>query len=165
MPVPRQRRLSPRDGKLIKYYQPSRGEPLPHRLLKRGSPQWFILHETGFPPPEKRDTYGNHKAIYSIRRKLNLLNLGNRVTREIIKSTWKLKRSDLDPDLMYQGTSHNTKVAMAIREAFPEFDGTFIDGDDERWTDDTDEWFGAQEVVLWGNFPELVRIYSLSEGS
>jgi hypothetical protein len=108
---------------------------------------------TWFRPPwdsEALDCYGPLKGIYITNRRLNLLNLGNKYTRQKIKENTNLNEHQLDPDEQYCGHNGNLIVHQAIFDSsyFKRFDGTIISSDLTD-PDLRDYLEGPEEVVLF----------------
>ena len=151
--------LKPRNVYLYKYYDPARGTPTPRLMDKMGTPQWFLFKKEG------RSSYGKKLITYKLKHSLFLMNLGSERMRHIIRSNWSLPRGALNPDLMYQGDNHNEVVHEELRRLFGmAYDGTIIDGDNPDMTegDDSDDWSGPEEIVLWRNFTKNLKVYSIT---
>jgi hypothetical protein len=159
--------LKPGNDVLVKHFNPTRGIPTPKNMNTMDSCQWFIhgdpsdgvdIHEN-----DRRLSYGQEIMTYHLKENLKLINLGSREARDAILNSWRLPSSALDPDRMYQGDHHNTKVHEAMRDSNigSVYHGTYIDGDNPVYTDSySEDWFGAQEVVLWKDFQKTLRIRS-----
>lgn len=98
----------------------------------------------------QEDSYGPHLGIYTLKRNIRLLNLGNAKMRAAILKYSKLTESDLNPDNQYSGCDPNRSVHIAILNTphFKRFDGTIITEiliDDELYRD----LAGPEEVVLF----------------
>lgn len=84
-----------------------------------------------FRPPGSTptpDTYGSITGVFRVNRTLNLINLGDPMTRAMILSHTDVTASELDPDVQYQGGPVNVKIHRSIIRSgfFKRFDGTII---------------------------------------
>lgn len=106
--------------------------------------EWF--RPPGFKGLDS-DSYGTFTGIYEIKRKVTLLNLGDKRTRQVIE---KVTGLNLNPDNQYQGHESNLLVHKAILESksFDKFDGTIITSVHIK-EEDLDELEGPEEIVLF----------------
>jgi hypothetical protein len=106
------------------------------------------------------ESYGRYLGTYAVKRKLNLLNLGNQKIRDEIKQRHPLMNELLDPDYQYSGSNQNRHVHEQLFNIFQHVcDGTYINTDEV--TDE--ELEGPTEIVLWGNIKNMVCLVEITD--
>ena len=95
-------------------------------------------------------TYGPIIRSYELIQEPLLLDLRKKAVRDGIEFALQTK---LDPDDIYSGGSGNKEFHKQLYRIYGKiYHGTYIDDP----TDDED-WDGAQEMVLWKGFTELLK--------
>lgn len=86
--------------------------------------EWFRPPNLALP----EGSYGPFKGFYKINRTLNLLNLGDPFTRQMLFIHTDLSPIELNPDVQYSGHQTNLRVHQAILRSpfFQRFDGTIL---------------------------------------
>lgn len=122
--------------------------------------EWFAL-EGGYG---SSDTYGPIVKTYEVKKPLTLINLGHGLTREKIIKELSAHEEEIekyiDPDYQYSGGRYNAKLHALLRIYYGNrYDGTIIDEKDlvSGGRFEASDMEGASEVVLWKNFPKLLR--------
>jgi hypothetical protein len=110
--------------------------------------QWFSLK-----PNYGGDTYGGHKAKYSIMKRLRLFDLGSMKARQRLIHDHPQLTELLVPDFQYSGSAANLKTHRALRKVLRGYDGTYID---RANAPAEHQLAGPSEVVLWGKFATLL---------
>tara|TARA_B110000211_G_scaffold211775_1_gene250924 strand:+ start:272 stop:703 length:432 start_codon:yes stop_codon:yes gene_type:complete len=96
------------------------------------------------------ETYGPIIKSYTLIQEPLLLDLRKKVVRDGIEFALGIT---LDPDDIYSGGGANTVFHSQLYRIYgKKYHGTYINDP----TDDED-WDGAQEIVLWKGFTELLR--------
>jgi hypothetical protein len=113
------------------------------------------------------DTYGSFTKKYIFKKTPRLLDIGNGEIREKIEDTIMKVDPDSkileysDPDVQYSGGKYNERYHILVKKYFKdEYDGTIIDENHlkkgERYS--TEDLEGPSEIVLWGNYTDLLDI-------
>jgi hypothetical protein len=119
--------------------------------------QWFAL------APAYGKEYGEIQRVYEFKNGARLLDIGDGRVREMIEKTIDDLGGDvsiLDPNEQYSGGHGNKRYHELVKKYFgDEYDGTIIDENNLKSGDKytAEDLEGPTEVVIWGNFDELLR--------
>lgn len=120
------------------------------------------------------DTYGSFSKKYKWKKTPRLLDIGNGEIREKIEHDILEKEPDSkileysDPDVQYSGGKYNERYHLLLKKYFKdEYDGTIIHENHlkkgEKYL--VEDLEGPSEIVLWGNYTDLLDIISSSPKS
>jgi hypothetical protein len=116
--------------------------------------QWFALSSD-----YGEESYGPIVHTYIFKKKPKLLDIGKidirrNIENLIIQYEPEFKNIS-DPDYQYSGGKGNYKYHSYVKEYFSrDYDGTII----IESTVDSEDLEGPTEIVLWKNFPNLIKI-------
>lgn len=141
------------------------GSPIKMRKL-----EWFTITK-GYGSD---DTYGSFIKKYKFKKTPRLLDIGNGEIRERIEHDILEKEPDSkileysDPDNQYSGGKPNEQYHLLVKKYFKdEYDGTIIDENRLKKGDrySVEDLEGATEIVLWGNYTDLLQIETKNGGT